>query len=97
MTLAWVFALCALIVIALISVVNTLTFPRLRYARPARTPFVSVLVPARDEADLIGETVSRLLSQNYPRFEVIVLDDGSTDGTPNTPARLQRVTCAFES
>jgi chlorobactene glucosyltransferase len=61
--------------------VNTLTFPRLRRARPARTPFVSVLVPARDEADVIGETISRLLSQTYPSFEVIVLDDGSTDGT----------------
>jgi chlorobactene glucosyltransferase len=30
---------------------------------------------------VIGETISRLLSQNYPRFEVIVLDDRSTDGT----------------
>jgi chlorobactene glucosyltransferase len=80
-TLVWGFALCALIVIALISVVNTLTFPRLRCARPARTPFVSVLVPARDEADVIGQTLSRLLNQTYPSFEVIVLDDGSTDGT----------------
>ena len=82
MTLVWVFALCALIVMALISIVNTLTFPRLRQAKPARTPFVSVLVPARDEADVIGETTSRLLSQDFPSFEVIVLDDGSTDGTP---------------
>jgi chlorobactene glucosyltransferase len=81
MTLVWVFALCALIIVALIRVVNTLTFPRLRRARPARTPFVSVLVPARDEADVIGRTVSRLLNQTYPSFEVIVLDDGSTDGT----------------
>jgi chlorobactene glucosyltransferase len=77
----WVFALCALSVIALISVVNTLTFSRLRRARPARTPFVSMLVPARDEAEVIGQTLSRLLNQSYPSFEVIVLDDGSTDGT----------------
>jgi chlorobactene glucosyltransferase len=81
MTLVWVFALCALIVMALISVVNTLTFPRLRQAKPARTPFVSLLIPARDEADVIGGSVSRLLNQDYPRFEAIVLDDGSTDGT----------------
>jgi chlorobactene glucosyltransferase len=80
-TLVWVFALCALSVIALISVVNTLTFSRLRRARPARTPFVSMLVPARDEAEVIGQTLSRLLNQSYPSFEVIVLDDGSTDGT----------------
>ena len=81
MTLVWIFALCALIVIVLISILNTLSFPRLRRARPARTPFVSVLVPARNEAEVISQTLSRLLSQTYPSFEVIVLDDGSTDGT----------------
>jgi len=80
--LIWVFALVTLIAIALICVANTLTFPRLRRATPVYTPIVSVLVPARNEADLIGESVSRLLSQDYPHFEVIVLDDESTDGTP---------------
>jgi chlorobactene glucosyltransferase len=81
MTLVWIFALCALVVVALVSILNTLTFPRLRRAPPSWTPFVSILIPARDEADVIGETVARLLSQNYPHYELIVLDDGSTDGT----------------
>lgn len=81
MTLVWLFALCALIVITLISIVNTLSFPRLRPASPLQPPCVSILVPARDEAEVIGETVPRLLRQNYPDYEVIVLDDGSTDGT----------------
>ncbi|GAB4530924.1 MAG: glycosyltransferase family 2 protein [Anaerolineae bacterium] len=81
MTLVWLFALCALIVIALVSILNTLTFPRLRLASPARTPFVSILIPARDEAGVIGKTVARHLGQNYPCYEIIVLDDGSTDGT----------------
>jgi chlorobactene glucosyltransferase len=81
-TLIWVFALVTLIAIALICITNTLTFPRLRRATPAHAPIVSVLIPARNEADLIGQSVSRLLSQNYPHFEVIVLDDESTDGTP---------------
>ena len=42
---------------------------------------LSFLVPARDEAAVIGRTVAALLAQDYPDFEVIVLDDGSSDGT----------------
>ncbi|UCC88706.1 MAG: glycosyltransferase [Anaerolineales bacterium] len=80
-TLVWLFGLCALLVIALVSVMNALTFPRLRPKRPARMPMVSILIPARDEAEVIGETVTRLLQQDYPHYEVILLDDGSTDGT----------------
>ncbi|GAB4481764.1 MAG: hydroxychlorobactene glucosyltransferase CruC [Anaerolineae bacterium] len=72
-----------LIGLALIGVINALTFPRLdRFALPAAPlPFVSLLVPARDEAPRIAETVRRLLAQDYPAFEVIILDDHSTDGT----------------
>jgi chlorobactene glucosyltransferase len=81
MTIIWIFALCALIGIALISVLNALTFPRLRPASPAQTPHVSILVPARNEADVIGETVMGHLRQDYPHYEIIVLDDGSADGT----------------
>jgi len=44
-------------------------------------PHVSVLVPARNEAATIGACVTSLLSQTYPKMEVLVLDDGSTDGT----------------
>jgi len=43
---------------------------------------VSVLVPARDEADRIEACLRALLAQvGVPRLEVVVLDDGSTDGT----------------
>ncbi|WP_316978713.1 glycosyltransferase [Shumkonia mesophila] len=45
-------------------------------------PAVAVVVPARDEAETIGATVSSLLSQDYPGpLAVIVIDDGSADGT----------------
>ena len=64
---------------------NLRTYRRLgEYAVMARTeagPFVSVLVPARDEAANIAACLHSLLAQDYPAFEVRVLDDGSTDDT----------------
>jgi chlorobactene glucosyltransferase len=45
-------------------------------------PFVSVCVPARDEQRDIEACLTSLLNQNYPHFEVIVVDDNSTDNTP---------------
>ena len=44
-------------------------------------PFVSVLIPARNEEDNIAACVCSLLAQDYPRYEVIVLDDNSKDRT----------------
>ena len=44
-------------------------------------PFVSLLIPARNEAATIGRTLTQLTKQTYPSFEIIVLDDNSSDGT----------------
>ena len=61
---------------------NLFTFPRLRPASGRKdAPLVSILVPARNEAQVIGGTVSRLLAQTYANFELVILDDNSTDGT----------------
>ena len=54
----------------------------------ASGPRVSLLVPARDEEANIGGCVSSLLAQDYGDFEVIVLDDHSTDGTWRELERL---------
>lgn len=44
-------------------------------------PFVSVIVPARNEEANIGPCLRSIVSQDYPAFEVIVVDDGSKDDT----------------
>ena len=50
-------------------------------------PAVSAVVPARDEAETVGETVASLLRQDYPRaFNVVLVDDQSRDRT----ARIAR-------
>jgi chlorobactene glucosyltransferase len=51
-------------------------------------PFVSVLVPARNEEDKIGRCLQSLLAQDYPNFEVIVVDDCSTDKTLSIVEKL---------
>src|SRR5512134_1649630 len=48
---------------------------------PAQAPLISVCVPARNEERNIRACVESILSQDYPSFEVIVVDDRSTDGT----------------
>jgi chlorobactene glucosyltransferase len=44
-------------------------------------PFVSIIVPARNERRNIERCARSILSSQYPHFEVIVVDDHSTDGT----------------
>jgi biofilm PGA synthesis N-glycosyltransferase PgaC len=51
-------------------------------------PKVSVLIPAYNEEKVIGRAITAALSQDYPNFEVIVIDDGSTDGTYNVVSSI---------
>ena len=56
-------------------------------ADPAVWPPVAIIVPARDEADVIARSIGSLLAQDYPgSFRVILVDDGSSDGTASVAA-----------
>ena len=48
---------------------------------------ISVIIPAYNRASLIGETLRSLLNQTVPEREIIVVDDGSTNGTAEAAER----------
>jgi chlorobactene glucosyltransferase len=57
------------------------TLPGKEPTQPANGPMVSIIVPARNEERNIRRCVLSLLEQDYGNYEVIVVDDGSTDET----------------
>jgi cellulose synthase/poly-beta-1,6-N-acetylglucosamine synthase-like glycosyltransferase len=84
--LAWLLVLVAVLFVARVFLL--LTFAH-RHARSVRsrvrdagfTPPVSVIVPAFNEAVNIERSVRSLEASDYPELEVLVVDDGSSDGT----------------
>jgi glycosyltransferase involved in cell wall biosynthesis len=66
---------------------------RLRLGEPpppvsSPAPLVTILIPAKDEAQRIEACVAASLGQDYPNFEIIAIDDRSTDGTGEILDRL---------
>ena len=60
-------------------------------AGPARRPSVVAVVPARDEAAILPETLPTLLAQVYPgALSVVLVDDASTDGTAALAAAVSK-------
>jgi chlorobactene glucosyltransferase len=66
---------------------SNVLYLRVATRRPARRwrgtdgPRVSVLIPARDEERSLGRCLASLLDQTYANYEIVVLDDESSDGT----------------
>ena len=56
----------------------------------AERPRVSILIPARNEDRILRTSLSRFLQLDYDNYEVILVDDGSTDGTAEIAAEFLR-------
>ena len=56
-------------------------------------PFVSVMIPAHNEQDVIEKTVENILAMDYEKFEVILIDDRSKD---NTAAKLKELEAKYD-
>jgi len=54
-----------------------------------RTPKVSVVIPVYNREGYIGDAIQSILSQTLQDFELIVVDDGSSDGTPEAVERVR--------
>ncbi len=73
-----------------ISIFNGFSGPYLKhYGSTEYTPFVSILVPARNEEKNIEGIITSLKEQDYPEFEIIILDDESTDSTYSLGSKYQ--------
>lgn len=57
---------------------------------PSQWPFVSVVVPARNEEEEIEHCLHSLLSMDYPALEIITVDDDSSDQTGSIMERLAK-------
>jgi glycosyltransferase involved in cell wall biosynthesis len=64
-----------------VTVFNFISDPKLRKVNRMQQELVSILIPARNEEDNIISLLQSIHAQDYPHYEVIVLDDDSADNT----------------
>jgi glycosyltransferase involved in cell wall biosynthesis len=58
-----------------------------RNARVATFPLVTVVLPAYNHARYVADAIASVMAQTYPHIELVIIDDGSTDGTAEVIAR----------
>jgi chlorobactene glucosyltransferase len=70
-------------VTTIISIYNFFTAPRIRGVKDQLIykPFISILIPARDEEINIENCIEDVMNQSYNNYELLILDDESTDET----------------
>jgi len=55
-----------------------------------KNPTVSVIIPTYNRAHLVGRSIQSVINQTYQDFEIIVVDDGSTDNTEDIIKEFQK-------
>jgi len=79
-----------ILILLLIAYINIQNLNKLSgYNKLSVFPRISVLIPARNEEEKIRDCISSLLKQDYPNYQIIVLNDNSTDRTGEILAELQ--------
>lgn len=63
--------------------------------RTGSKPLVSIIVPAHNREDLIAETLESVRQQTFQNWECIIVDDHSTDGTPDIAAHFAKMDNRF--
>jgi hopene-associated glycosyltransferase HpnB len=68
------------------------------HAAPSTWPAIVAIVPARNEAETISQTLTALLQQNYPgKFSILVIDDHSEDETSNIAQQIAKQPSSAQS
>jgi cellulose synthase/poly-beta-1,6-N-acetylglucosamine synthase-like glycosyltransferase len=70
-----------LVVISMADQVDRSLGERRRHGKPEFLPLVSIVIPAYNEDKCIENSIRSLVQLDYPKYEVLVVDDGSTDDT----------------
>lgn len=85
------FLASVLTLLCLVSIFNYFTFAKVKRVLDTHSllPFVSILVPARNEERCIRDCIDSLANQIYPNYEIIILNDDSSDNTPLILEELQ--------
>jgi glycosyltransferase involved in cell wall biosynthesis len=78
-----------------VTIFNFISDPKLRRVNKLYTNFVSILIPARNEEDNILALLASIHQQDYIDYEVIILDDDSSDNTYDICAEFAAKHSAF--
>src|SRR5690606_37354988 len=71
-------------------VTRKLSLPLSRHRQMASTPLVSVAMPVYNSERYVAEAIESVLNQSFGDFELLIIDDGSTDETPHILKRYEQ-------